>query len=299
MRRIAKRGKLAKTVGERVPAPGLIVLADVIAIPTSRGFAYARAFESVALGILNLVPTKECLTLDDIKSANCGVAFFVEYCEPIDHPDWIYLGNWKFESEEASQAPAVYIEDCISPGDFRILQNGRMRNASKEEIQGLNKHVLLFPRHVRKKIEEHFSEEGSPNPEGPERTNGPSLVTNEDSATYFPFILSDASGPEGEDYRLVFADWEWLHQKFGSDTISGLYLNGTGLESLVKASRLENHLPLAEDRINYNSEGDTCYIQFSRFEDACATARIAREVLQDPILMEAAIRRIKAENLDE
>ena len=290
---------MAKTVGERVPAPGLVLLADVIAIPTSRGFAYARKFESVALGILNLLPTKECLTLDRIKSENCDVAFFVEYCEPIDQPDWIYLGNWKFESEEACRAPAVDVEDCISPGVFRILQNGRMRNASKEEVQGLNKHVLLFPATVRKKIEEHFSEEGSLNPEGPEWIDGPSLVTSEDSATFFPFILRNAFGPEGEDYRLVFADWEWLHQKFGSDTISGLYLNGTGLEALIKASRLENHLPLAEDRINYNSEGDTCYIQFSRFEDACATARIAREVLQDRILLEAAIRRIKAENLDE
>lgn len=154
-----KSRKSSKTVGERLPGPGLINLADVVAIPFSLGFAYARQYSSGSLGFFDIPPTEKLWTLDQVKEAGSQVAFFAEYHEPVDHPEWIYLGNWKFNSVEESQSPPVYIEDKISPGIYRILENSRMRPAKKEEIEGLERHILLGPENLKKRIEKHFQKE--------------------------------------------------------------------------------------------------------------------------------------------
>jgi hypothetical protein len=130
---------------------------DVAALPTSLGYAYGRRHRNASLAVFDIPPTAAPLELGQLKEAKPAIACFVEYCEPIDHPDWIYLGKWEFASEEESESPAVYIEDVISPGVYRILERGRMRPATKDEIVGLEKHVLIFPEHVRERIEKHFA----------------------------------------------------------------------------------------------------------------------------------------------
>jgi hypothetical protein len=143
-----------KVIGQRLPRPNALKLGDLAAIPLSNGaFGYGRQYRDAALGILDIT-SDTILPVEALVSHR--VAFFVSYCEPIDNPEWIYLGKWKFTDEDSAWGPAQFIQDIIDPATYRIYERGKMRAASRTETNGLSKHVLLFPEHVRERIEAHF-----------------------------------------------------------------------------------------------------------------------------------------------
>jgi hypothetical protein len=143
-----------KIIGQTLPRPGALKLGDVTAIPLSDGgFGYGRQFRDTALGVLEIT-SEQILPLKSVIGQS--VAFFVSYCEPIDHPDWIYVGKWKFNDEEEAWGPPQYIRDVVNPEIYRIYYRGKMRSATKQETEGLEKAVLLFPNHVRERIEAYF-----------------------------------------------------------------------------------------------------------------------------------------------
>ncbi len=80
-----------------------------------------------------------------------------------------------------------------------------------------------------------------------------------DLSTFAPFILRNALDTEWADVRLEFSNWKWLHDRYG-DTFDDYYLNGYGVEGLVKAIRFMNGLDPDASDVDYNSEGDACYI---------------------------------------
>jgi len=150
----AMNTKRRKTIGQRLPRPGALKLGDVAAIPLRDGrFGYGRQFHDAALGILDIT-SLQILPISSLLGRT--TAFFVSYCEPTDHPEWIYVGKWDFTNEEDAWGPARYVQDAINPDIFRIYERGKMRPATKEETQGLSRAVLLFPEHVRELIEAQF-----------------------------------------------------------------------------------------------------------------------------------------------
>jgi hypothetical protein len=102
-----------------------------------------------------------------------------------------------------------------------------------------------------------------------------------DMQTFYPFILHDCRDTEWNDVRLEFANWEWIHKFLGGDSVSNHYLNGPGIEGLVIATRILHGLDPEPDTMDCNSEGDTCYIHFSDFEEAVRTAAICSEMIKD------------------
>lgn len=102
-----------------------------------------------------------------------------------------------------------------------------------------------------------------------------------DRTTFAPFALHDCRDTEWKDVRLEFSDWDWIHEFCGGDSIGDYYLNGPGVEGLVMATRLLNGLDPESDTMNLNSEGDTCYIHFSDFDDAVQTAALCAAMIKD------------------
>lgn len=100
-----------------------------------------------------------------------------------------------------------------------------------------------------------------------------------DNETYAPVRLSRDS--DGDRFRLVFCDWEWLHAQCGGDTVNEYYLNGYGVDALVKACRLNAGLDPEADGIDSDPEGDACCIYFDNLEDAVETAHLLCEMLHD------------------
>lgn len=110
-----------------------------------------------------------------------------------------------------------------------------------------------------------------------------------DNKTFAPVQLINAMDSEWKDIRLCFADWEWLHRICDGDTVDDYYLNGYGIQGLVMACRLNAGLEVEAEGIDYNSEGDACYIHFENLEDAVETAQLLVAMLKSPAKMLAMI----------
>jgi hypothetical protein len=123
-----------------------------------------------------------------------------------------------------------------------------------------------------------------------------------DRTTYTPFELLRTQG--APDYVLQFLDWNWLFTTYHADVvdgaINGYYLNGPGIEGLVKAALFENGMNPDTFEIFYNSEGDCCSIQFgSRLDTAIQTAEVAADMIKDRPKLLAAIAAARNQGFDD
>src|SRR5438045_2868082 len=107
------------------------------------------------------------------------------------------------------------------------------------------------------------------------------FINGSDPITFAPLILDDLQTDQRGDVRLTFGDWDWLANHFEADEIDGYYLNGYGLQGLVKAARFESGHLVATDQIQYDSEGDSLCIRFADPHEACVTAELAQRMLLD------------------
>ena len=132
-------------------------MSDIVAIPLSDGsYAYARAVGSASLAVLAIKPNVTLLTVRDVISQKPRNAFFVEYYEPTDSPEWIYLGKWPFESAEEAKSPPVYFHHQCKPGHVIILDNGTHREALLSDVAGMQEHGLEAHAKIVSLIENHF-----------------------------------------------------------------------------------------------------------------------------------------------
>jgi hypothetical protein len=106
-----------------------------------------------------------------------------------------------------------------------------------------------------------------------------------DRETFAPVQLIDQRRSQWKDVRLSFDAWDWLQEVIGGDeghsSLNDYYLNGHGVQGLVMACRLHAGLDPEAEGILYNSEGDTCFIHFSKLDDAVQTAHLASDMLRD------------------
>jgi hypothetical protein len=124
-----------------------------------------------------------------------------------------------------------------------------------------------------------------------------------DNTTYAPFELLDIDPPDNPDYQVRFHDWEWLASAYAADMvdgyIDGYYTNGPNIEGLVRASMLSAGFDLDETRVDYDSEGDACWIRFRRLEDAVQVAEMAANMIKDREKLRAMIQVSKAHGFDD
>jgi hypothetical protein len=102
-----------------------------------------------------------------------------------------------------------------------------------------------------------------------------------DKATFAPFTLTDARASKWKDVRLSFHDWDWFKATYGSNTVEEYYFNGYGVEGLVKAARLAAGADPEPEGIDYDSEGDACFVHFADLDEAIRTAQLAAEMIKD------------------
>jgi hypothetical protein len=105
-----------------------------------------------------------------------------------------------------------------------------------------------------------------------------------DQTTYAPFELFKNQGKP--EYFLQFYKWDWLFTTYAGDVvdeaINGYYLNGPGIEGLVRAALFANGMDPDGSEMFYNSEGDCCRIEFgSHLDAAVRTADLAAEMIKD------------------
>ena len=106
-------------------------------------------------------------------------------------------------------------------------------------------------------------------------------ANGKDESTFAPFLLTDARNTKWSYVGLSFHDWDWFKATYGGNTVDEYYFNGYGVEGLVKAVRLAAGLEPEAEGIDYNSEGDACFIHFSNIDEAIKTAEMAADTIKD------------------
>lgn len=120
-----------------------------------------------------------------------------------------------------------------------------------------------------------------------------------DKESFSPFVLHNCLDTEWKDVRLSFDDWGLFQMIYGSDTVDGYYMNGYGVEGLVKAALFDNQIDPDGEGFNYDSEGDTCYIHFTTLELAIRVAHIASSMIKDKDHLMKAIKIARAEGFED
>lgn len=93
-----------------------------------------------------------------------------------------------------------------------------------------------------------------------------------DRTTYAPFVLHDCRHTQWKDVRLTFDNWEHIDELIGENELDGYYLNGYGVEGIVRAAMVDADIDVDDDRIHCNSEGDACNLHFKELALAEAAA---------------------------
>src|SRR4051812_14011954 len=114
-----------------------------------------------------------------------------------------------------------------------------------------------------------------------------------DRTTFSPFVLHDCRTTKWNDVRLAFDDWDLAAKLAGGDSLDGYYLNGYGMEGLVKAAMFSAGIDLENEAIDCNSEGDTCNVHFKTLATALKAAEAAAKMLasRDTLLAAVAVAR--------
>lgn len=125
-----------------------------------------------------------------------------------------------------------------------------------------------------------------------------------DDHTFAPFVLENALDTEWKDVRLEFSNWDWFVSTYGADVKDGYYLddyylNGPGVEGLVKATLFSDGLDPEMDGIDYNSEADTCYIHFENLDTAVQAAQLCAQMIADPQKLQEAIQVAREQGFDD
>jgi hypothetical protein len=123
-----------------------------------------------------------------------------------------------------------------------------------------------------------------------------------DRTSYAPFELGKIGG--GPEYFLQFHDWDWLFTNYTADvvdgSINGYYLNGPGVEGLVRAALLEDGMDPDSLGMFCNSEGDCCLIEFgSQLDLAFRTAQLAADMIRDRQKLLNAIAVARAQGYED
>lgn len=121
-----------------------------------------------------------------------------------------------------------------------------------------------------------------------------------DIKTYAPFVLTERGE---QDFIVQFYDWDWIFSTYSADvvdgSIDGYYMNGPGIEGLVRAAILRSGLD--EDALNifYNSEGNTCFIEFKSLDEAARVAEISAAMINDRTSLLAMIRVARSHGFED
>ncbi|MEM1182298.1 MAG: hypothetical protein AAGM22_28370 [Acidobacteriota bacterium] len=129
------------------------VRAAMRAIPLGDDYwGYIRDIKDASAAILAPISRGALLGIDSLIGQE---TLEVEgYCEPWDHPTWVYLGKWRFDNEDDAWPPPKYSYDILNPEIIQIYDRGRLeRTKDRTRIQGMKKDEgLCFPGHLVMKI---------------------------------------------------------------------------------------------------------------------------------------------------
>lgn len=112
-------------------------------------------------------------------------------------------------------------------------------------------------------------------------------------ASFAPFVIDQLD----DTVRLSFFDWDWLEKTHGSIELDDYYLNGPGVEGLVRAVMWKNKIN--GDDVEGDSEGDACLLYFDDLETATRVGVLAAAMIVDRAKLAKAIEIAREEGFED
>ncbi|MFA1642151.1 Imm26 family immunity protein [Chryseomicrobium imtechense] len=121
---------------------------DVYAIPLPNGnFAFGRAFRDAGIGIYQHIGND----INDLPQKEEYQFIVGVYESALKSEKWPFVENRPFEREDEEWPPPSCIKDQLS-GEFEIYYKGEIRNASKEECEGMEVAAVWEAEHIIDRI---------------------------------------------------------------------------------------------------------------------------------------------------
>lgn len=125
-----------------------------VKIPLEDGYhTYARILKS-RLAFYDSRTTENLKTDEIIKKPVLFVVVVHDYAITQGH--WLKTGKKIPVKPELEQNQAMYTEDVLT-GKYLIFENGEQREASKEEIKGLESYTVWTPEGIEKRLNDHYA----------------------------------------------------------------------------------------------------------------------------------------------
>jgi len=120
---------------------------------------YARILADAGLAFYDIVAEEDITDMKKIASK--PILFIVAvYRDAITKGRWQKVGKMPLEPE-LRRCPPQFIHDSIDPTKFSIYEDGKIRPATREECEGLERAAVWEPEHVESRIRDHYA--GVPN----------------------------------------------------------------------------------------------------------------------------------------
>ena len=120
---------------------------------------YARILRDASFAFYDS-RTKEDIS-DLSKIASSPILFIVAvFNDAVTRGRWVKVGKLRLEPH-LLKLPPKFIRDSIDPTQFSIYEFGKIRPATREECQGLERAAVYEPRNVEERLRDHYA--GRPN----------------------------------------------------------------------------------------------------------------------------------------
>ncbi len=126
----------------------------IVKIPLENGYhTYARILKS-RLAFYDSRTSENLMPKEIIKKTILFVAVVYDYA--ITKGYWLKAGKKIPLEDHLKQNKPMYTEDVLT-GKYLIYENGKHREAAKEEIKGLESYVVWTHEGIEKRINDHYA----------------------------------------------------------------------------------------------------------------------------------------------
>jgi hypothetical protein len=126
-----------------------VKVGDVFQIPLPNGkFAYGRVYNDASAGIYRYASPEPLQPPIGSRDFLFTVGL---YSDILEKGEWSIVGFDGFDDSESNWPPPTFVKDVIS-GDYQIYHTGKLRQAEKSEIAGLEQAAVWDSHHVIDRI---------------------------------------------------------------------------------------------------------------------------------------------------
>ena len=129
----------------------------IVKVPLEKGFySYARILHGTSFAFYDIHSKEEITDFANIVSS--PILFIISVSNyAVTDGRWLKIGKLPLE-KNFEVLPPRYVQDLLSPDKYKIIySNGTVKQATKNECDGLERFAVWQPLHVEERLADHFA----------------------------------------------------------------------------------------------------------------------------------------------